>query len=144
MARKKRDYKAEYAARKRNATRAGYKSVREYSRVRKEFNLPRGTAPVPRRIAERIQPNVSAPKVSRAQRLRNEARAWSRKHSHRHTSRYRPSMTDEEVEKYHHTFVEWIEGSRKEVGREKRRRIRDYLVPDHMDYDEWASKYQPV
>lgn len=138
MPRKQRDYKAEYAARKRRATSAGYKSVKEYSKARKTLGTPRNASPVPKRIAR-----TESESLSRSFK-RSEAREWSRKHSHRASSRYRESMTDAEVDRYHHTFVEWIEGSRREVGKEKRSRIRQWLVPDWMTDQEWKSTYQPV
>lgn len=147
MARRKRDYKAEYAASKRRATNAGYKSEREYRRVRKQLNLPPRTSPVPKRIIRNVRPEAinSGRTSSELSRLRREAKQWSDTHSLRKTSKYRDSMSDEEVRRYHRAFVQPVnEGSRRERARERRRRIQEWLVPDFMDYDEWASKYQPV
>lgn len=122
MARKTRDYKAEYAAAKRRATRAGYKSEREYKRVRKELALPPRTMPVPKRILE-ANPITA---------LRRQSQAWSDAHSKRKNSRYRPSMPDAQVVKYHAAFVEADISDAAKVARIKR-----YLVPDLMTEDEY-------
>ena len=120
MARKPRDYKAEYATAKRHATRAGYKSEREYKRVRKELNLPPRTSPVPKRVLE----------LNPITRLRRESQKWSDEHSHRYNSRYRKTMTDAEVEAYHAAFPGQydIPLDGEALDREVRRRIHHYLV----------------
>ena len=118
MARKPRDHAAEYAAAKRRATRAGYKSEREYKKVRKELNLPPRTMPVPKRVLE----------LNPVTRLRRESQKWSDEHSHRYNSRYRKTLTDAEVEAYHAAFVEPLALAGEQLDREKRKRIHHYLV----------------
>lgn len=131
MARKKRDYKTEYAAAKRRAQAAGYKSQREYKAVRKSLSLPPRTSPVPKRVIEsqRVGVTSAANDYSRRMsRLRREARSWSDKHSHIARSRYTPSMSDEQVSDYHNAYVERPTGlSRRKAALEKRRRIHHYL-----------------
>ncbi len=146
MARKPRDYKAEYAAAKRRATASGYKSEREYKQVRKALKLPRTAQPAPRRILEKTAPRklaraTNAPKV--ASQRRREAREWSDKHSHRPHSRYSPKMSDRQVALYHKAFVEPLPpelyySDQREWERRKLARIKDYLVPDLLPTeDDW-------
>lgn len=146
MARKKRDYKAEYAAAKRRAQSAGYKSEREYKAVRKALGTPRNAAPAPRRIIAAAAPetlNSAAANARSMASLRREAKAWSDRHSVRSTSRYTSRMTDEQVIRYHHAYVERIDGlSRRSYQREKRARIHDFLVPDFISDKEWKSTYE--
>lgn len=140
MPRRQRDHKAEYARRKARARAAGYTSVKAYSRARKELGTPRNASPIPRRVYDREQTGTD-----NIVRLRREAAAWSDKHSATASSRYRPDMTDDQVANYHAAFVERItEGSRRGRARERRRRIRDYLVPDWISESEWDQKYGPV
>lgn len=148
MARKKRDYKAEYAAAKRRATAAGYKSTREYTAVRKGLKLPPRTSPISKPIAEKITPGITATSVSAntaLSRMRREAKKWSDVHSHSHRSRYSPSMSDDQLRKYHYAYVEKVpKNSRRKMANEKRERIRQYLVPDYLNQSEWESKYSPA
>lgn len=134
MARKARDHKAEYAAAKRRATRAGYQSQREYKRVRKELNLPPRAMPVPKRVLE----------LNPITRLRRESQQWSDEHSHRYNSRYRKTLTDDQVERYHAAFVEDIPLEGERLDREKRRRIHRYLVPDLVKPIEWDTNPSTV
>ena|SRR6266540_3888185 len=130
MARKARDYKAEYRAAKLRATRAGYKSEREYKRVRRELALPPRTMPVPKRILE------TNPIVAR----RRESQRWSDAHSHKDTSRYSPSLTDRQAELYHAAYV--APYGKRMSDAKRLDLIHDYLVPDWMSQDEWdASPY---
>lgn len=149
MARKKRDYKAEYAAAKRRATAAGYKSQREYKAARKALSVPRGASPVPKRIAENvIDGGVSSAtnRSSRMRQLRKESRIWSDRHSRVPRSRYSPRMSDDVVERYHRAFVDDIpEVSRRKRPKERKRRIRDYLLDtDQITEDEWKQAYGPI
>lgn len=149
MARKPRDYKAEYARTKARIKAAGFKSEREYKRVRKELGLPRTAAPAPRRILaasapEKLQaaskPSATSKEISR---LRRECAAWSKKHSRKKRSEYRPSLTDDQVRRYHHAYVEELPKlSRRQRNREKRARLYDYLVPDWMTDEEWKQFYE--
>jgi len=129
MARKQRDYKAEYRAAKLRATRAGYKSEREYKRVRRELALPRRAMPVPKRI---LQAN---PVVAR----RRESQRWSDEHSRRRNSRYSPSMSDADAERYWLAFVE--PGI---VDSEKHRRLKAFLVPLRVAPDDWDTNPSTV
>lgn len=124
MARKQRDYKAEYAAAKQRAARAGYKSEREYKQVRRELNLPRRASPVPKRIL------ATNPILAR----RRESQRWSDRHSHKDRSRYSRTFTDAEVERYWRAYVE--EDIRDP---EKSARIKAWLVPKWMTDDEYLT-----
>jgi len=138
VARKQRDYKAEYAAAKARATRAGYKSEREYKRVRKELKLPPRTSPVPKRIVENVKPGITAD----MSQMRRECQRWSDGHSRVDNSKYRPTMTNDQVRRYHKAFVEKPKGkTRKERSRNKYDAIHDYIVPDLMDEQEWERGY---
>lgn len=140
MARRKRDYKAEYATRKAKAQKAGYKSVREYSRVRKDLALPRRSSPIPKRI---LSTEGNNPRIAR---LRSESKRWSDKHSQRAHSRYRPELTDAQVERYWLAFVD--EPTNRTIAErefEKRIRIKKYLVPDFLPGEaEWLANPSTV
>lgn len=141
MARKKRDYKAEYQARKRKATQLGYKSEREYKRARKTLSTPRNQAPPAKEEATKLAPTLGI-SISR---IRRESKRWSNKHSHVPNSKYRDSLTDDQARRYWRAFVEDIPGVGRSKSRqkEKRNRIHDYLVPDLIDEKEWTGKYVP-
>lgn len=109
MARKPRDHKAEYAARKRKAQALGYSSVRKYRKTRKELELsPR--EPTPSRDIARI---------------RRESKEWSDKHSLRRISKYKPEMPDDGVIGYHRAFV--LHPYDDDTPR-KRRRMKEYYT----------------
>lgn len=144
MARKARDYKAEYARSKARAKAAGYQSEREYKAVRKSLKLPRNAAPVPRRILETEKPlAVSRAKVEarHMQRLRRESKRWSDTRSRVPSTKYNPRLTDDQVERYHRAFVEKIDTRTKRGKAEKLRRLRDFMVPDFLGEAEWEGKY---
>lgn len=123
MARRKpRDYKAEYAATVARARAAGYKSEREYKKVRRELNLPPRTMPVPKRVLE----------LNPLTRIRRENQAWSDAHSLRSNSKYHREFTDDQAERYHRAFVEDIPDTP-----EKLKRIHDFEVPFLMSELEW-------
>lgn len=147
MARKRRDYKAEYRASKERATRAGYSGVSEYRAVRKALRLPPRTSPIPKRILESESPgfSVSATSISaHIAHLRREDKKWSDAHSRVPNSRYSPNFTPDQVERYYAAYVDDdIPGrNRKERAREKLRRLHDFLVPDFITEDEWKQKYR--
>jgi len=127
---RKRDHKAEYAAAKRRAKAAGYKSQREYKTVRKTLSLPPRAMPVPKPIYETSYPWKRA-----------ESKRWSKEHSRRYTSKYRDSLTDEQVEMYWRAYVEEFDESGKVGATAKRKRIHDYLVPDIISEREWRGDY---
>jgi hypothetical protein len=112
MARKPRDYKAEYAAAKRRATAQGFKSEREAKRARKDFKLA----------------------------------AWSAKNSHTPRSQYNPNWLPSAKRQYERTFVanDYAGMSKKARAKEKRRRLKEWLVPRFMTETEWAQKYPPL
>jgi hypothetical protein len=146
MAKKPRDYKAEYRRTKERIRAKGYESEREYKRIRKELSLPK-RAPAPDKSElQRERPSLFAQRErSILPRLRRESKAWSNAHSHTGSSRYSDSMSDDEVRRYHRAFVERIEtGSRRGKAREKRRRIREWIVPAFLDQQEWEQNYGPV
>lgn len=138
MARKQRDHRAEYQARKRKATQLGYKSEREYKTARKQTAVGRrGVVPPKTQLAPGLLVSMA--------RLRRESKAWSKKHSRVANSEYKDSLTDDQVRRYHRAFVEDIPGLGKSKSKqnEKRKRIHDYLVPDLLDDKEWTGKYVP-
>lgn len=144
MARRQRDHKAEYAARKAKARSLGYSSERDYKRARKELGISRRT-PTPPKVQAIATLSAGRSTNANMRRLRRESREWSKAHSHMANSKYRPDMTDEQVIRYHKAFVEPLPLglSRRGKAKEKRQRIHDYLVPDIMDEAEWTGKYVP-
>lgn len=113
MARKPRDYKAEYAAAKRRATAAGFESERDY---KENF-------------------------------IRAQCAAWSDLHSHTPRSEYDEEWELERVRRYYRTFVDqrgYRAMSKKARAKEKRRRLKEWLVPDFMTETEWQQNYPPL
>lgn len=149
MARKQRDYKAEYAAAKKRATAAGYKSQREYKTARKALRTPRNVSPVPRTVAERslrAEGGLTQARAEQARirRLRLESRDWSRKHSKVNTSSYSPSMSDDRVEAYHVAYVAEPPGDDRDAREEARLEwLHDYLVPNFYTEEQWQELYPP-
>lgn len=144
MARKPRDYKKEYAQAKQKATAAGYKSQREYKRVRRELTLPTKASPIPKRILQNTSPEViSNIDRSNITRLRNESRKWSKAHSKSTRSKFRAGMTDAEIIAYHTSFVERASEdlSRRKRAARRRKHLHKWLVPQFMGQDEWDEKY---
>lgn len=138
MAKRVRDYKAEYATAKRRAKQAGYKSQREYKRARKALQLPRNVSPVPRRVIERIDPGVLIPEGTKAIRTGNAR--WSNKHSRVPNSKWNPKWDDTRARAYHLAFV--LESKH---GPEKLSRLYDYLVALYamVTESEWEQNYLP-
>jgi len=123
---RQRDHKAEYQRQKQRATKSGYKSVRQYKRVKselvKEGKLPsRNVSLIPERIY-RSGTNIK----------RRQASNWSKKHSHVRNSRYQKNFTNSQVEAYWQAFVRPPGEGETRLDRkfrsEKRRRVYDYLV----------------
>ena len=145
---RKRDHKAEYAARKAAAKRRGYESVRETRRARKVLSLPRRRHTPPKRVLERYDSSlidVIEPSQS-VGRLRREARKWSDAHSRVDRSKYRDDMTNKELRAYHKAFVEPPKGvSRRKKARAKRQRIKEYIMSTYdMTEEEWQAAYELV
>lgn len=126
-ARRRRDYAAEYAARKRRAKAAGYRSEREYKQVRKALKTPRNASPISKPIAQ-VTGRSQLEDAADIRRMRRESAAWSRKHSKRDTSQYVKSMSDENVRRYWAATA----GAGKYTGPGAQRKIvelwKDYLV----------------
>lgn len=118
MARKPRDHKAEYQRRKQLAQQRGFKSVRQYKRVRKELTLPRTSS-------------VSM------KAIRREGVEWSASHSRKASSRYRMDFTDAEAVDYYQAYV--LEKGDKNA---KLKRLHKYLVGNGLvTEDEWVESY---
>lgn len=130
MAKRIRDHKAEYRARKARATELGYKSVREARRSRKETTT------------SRIQRTIPASEY----RLRKEAKEWSDKHSRVKNSRYRADTTLDQLNRYLDAFVrpDGFNYSDRVMDFRKRQRIRRYYVPFLMDESEWDGNPSTV
>lgn len=137
MAKRKRDYKAEYARRKRTAQKAGYASEREYKRARKAVNTPRNASPISKPILIRQSP--SAPLTIKQIRAANAK--WSRQHSKRGTSHWNASASDSQARRYYDAFI----GHENVIGpganKAFNKSLRDYLVPEIMDSDEFENTY---
>lgn len=147
MARRKRDYKAEYARRKARSHTLGYRSPREEYKARKALNLPRDFPSMERKWL----PDHAVEKLdgTRLRRLRKESQDWSNVHSHVNASRYSPRWGEERVEAYHHAFVQRVLfGSRRGKAKEKKLRIFEYIKryinPDAEWSSEWTSELQSV
>jgi hypothetical protein len=142
MATRKRNYKKEYAARKRKAQQSGYQSVTEYRRARKTLRLPRNRPTPSKRVYQRfqtIQPTITSKSL---QTLRRESRLWSDEHARVYHSTYRDDLTPEQVRKYHTAFVlDDYDGLKARTSDfKKRQRIKAYLVPDYLKDDtEWQA-----
>ena len=143
MARKPRDYKAEYARSKARAKSLGYRSQREYKRTRANVRAANPEFTSRTKLPPKSEVSALFGEVfSSVSRLRREAEEWSNKHSHSPRSAYKPSMTDAQVRKYHRAFVEKPDtGSRRRNKKQKMKWLRDYLVPDLVDDDEWTQNY---
>jgi hypothetical protein len=127
---RKRNYKKEYAASKRKAKSAGYKSVRQYSKVRKSLAIPRNASPVPRRVLDRQRPRFIETLDAGIPNLDGMIAAsqfWSDHHSHEDTSRFNPDWSAVRILDYHHAYVQMPEGSRRKRGRNKQLRISQYV-----------------
>lgn len=146
MVKRKRDHKAEYAARKAKAQARGYTSVRETRRARKVLNLPRRRHTPPKRVVERYNPSLMDSFEARESKLRREARKWSDAHSRVDRSKYRDDMTNKELRAYHKAFVERPTGlSRRKAARAKRARIKSYIMDTYgMSEVEWAAAYELI
>lgn len=143
MPRKERDYHAEYVAAKQRATARGYKSEREYKKVRKELGLPRNVSLVPKRVLD-MNTDQTTLQTAHSWRMRREAKEWSDRHSLRESSRYKPNMTDAQVERYHNAYVRditQVSPDKIERARRKLQALHDYLVPDYLSEQEWEGKY---
>lgn len=149
---RKRDHKAEYAARKKRAKKAGYSGVSEYRRARKVLALPRRKRLPPKQIIRRYDTVTNrqtmdvielSPGMSR---MRREAAKWSALHSRYPRSEFDPGMSNKQVRAYHHAYVERPSGlSRRRTAREKRRRIGAYIA-DWYDLSEaeWSQRYELI
>ncbi len=133
---RKRNYKAEYATRKNRAKAAGYSGVREYTRTRKQLGLKPNAriSPIPKAVL----------KDSNAKDwgMRSRAKIWSDAHSRTEHSRYKETLTNAQVERYYHAFVEDLPPGINEQKQDfiKRQRIKKYLVPDFLKDDkEWSA-----
>lgn len=142
---RKRDYKAEYARRKRLATQSGYKSVREYRKVRKELKIPRNASPVPRQVLS-INTDKTVLQSAHMRGLRAACKRWSDAHSRRRNSRYRDTFTDSQVERYYAAFVEKIDyGTQRKTDFVKRMRIKKFLMPEILATEaEWKANPSTV
>lgn len=128
MAKRKRDYKAEYRRRKELARSAGFGSVRQYRQERKRLSLPRQG------------------KLSPTHAIRQENQAWSDEHSRVPNSRWNPNFDDERARRYYRAFVEDHAddpSGKTESGREwKLAGLFDYVMfYDLITEIEWRQNY---
>jgi hypothetical protein len=122
MAKRKRDYKAEYARSKARSQSRGYTGPRQEKRARKAVGLTRGFPSL--RFDE--LPDFAIEQVSgrRIARMREEARYWSDNHSHVKASRYSGNMSNDQVEQYHAAYVQQPDTYRDSNGKPLSRRMR--------------------
>lgn len=107
MARRRRNYQAEEARRNAEARRMGFTSRAQMRTALKQGWTPergKGGRIVSPPKGERFRPVAQGIKGIR--RIREENARWSRVHSHKPTSKYRPSMTDEQARAYHAAYVD--------------------------------------
>src|SRR5688572_10698482 len=98
MARRNRDYAKEYAAAKKRANAAGYKSQREYKQARKRLGVKGArVSPVPKRVASSI--------ISAGADRDTRARQWSNRHSKVTESRWSDTFNETQREAYFNTYV---------------------------------------
>jgi len=149
MARKKRDYKAEYARRRTRSKALGYSSPREEYRARKSVGLTR----VFPSLRRNELPDFAIERLtSRTPTPRTEAKAWSDRHSHIDATKFTRGMPPEQFKMYYEAFIQDYKSlgpSRRKRAKEKRRRIGRYMKKYHPDAIEggeetWKSKRETV
>lgn len=129
---RKRDYKAEYRARKLKAAKSGYKSVRQYKAARKAGSVPRGAEPVrPRQMARTVGGDFK----------RQTVRNWSRKHSHVKSTHYLPSWTDKQVDDFFNAYIAQPSEDNETVKKDIWRYHRDYYGDDKEWSEDWKSHF---
>jgi hypothetical protein len=152
MARKPRNYKAEYARKKARSQAKGYRNPGEEYRARKALGI---TAPGFRRVStpgrkalpSRVIETLTGTKLSA---LRKESQEWSDKHSHVKASRYRSSFSAKRVEDYHKAYVQRPDPnlSRRKRAIAKRIAIYNYLTaygfPVEGGPEDWKSDETPA
>jgi len=151
MARKRRDYRAEYARRKAAAKAKGYSGPREEYRARKALGFTKAFRRSPT-LPKAELPDFAIARLStdsEMSRLRREAKEWSAGHSWVKASRYRGNMSNAQVRAYHHAYVERVTvGSRRGRAKEKRLRIYEYLTtygyPVEGGPENWKSDLAPA
>lgn len=126
--RRRRNYKAEYAARKQRARAAGYESIREYTAARKRLGTPRRASPVPKRVSEAI--------IAAGNTRDQAAKAWSNRHSKVKESAWSDSFNESQREAYFNTYVK---PSRNRAKWKKSQ--HDYLVPAFYTEEEYNERY---
>lgn len=126
---RRRDYQAEYHARKTRSLSAGYSGVREYGRAR--AGLPRNVSPLPK-----------AAKLYAESEPRRQAYGWSKRHSHTLRSRYRPEMSNEQVAAYLDAYdPSWQRGRKSRLKRLQK--LKAYLRKySDVDGTEWLEMYE--
>ena len=149
MARRKRNYKAEYARRKTRAVAKGYKTPHHEYRARKALGLSRIFPSL--RLDE--LPDFAFEKATGADitRRRQEAQDWSDAHSHVKASRYRRNMSQKQLDDYWRAYVEPYEQlgpSRRKRAKERRLRIFEYMTkygyPIEGRQEDWKSDRAPA
>lgn len=99
MARKPRDYKAEYARRQARARQLGYSTVHQERKVRYALGIKRGK-PTPKKskLSPTRQRKIAA--YSAGKSKRELAKAWSDKFSKHVMSKYNPKFDAATVDRY--------------------------------------------
>ena len=152
MARKPRNYKAEYARRKARSQAKGYRNPGEEYRARKALALTtsgfrRASTPHRRSLPSYA---IDALTGARMSRIRSESKKWSDDHSHVRASRYRANWGSKRVEAYYNAYVRRPDPSlsRRKRAIAKRLAIYDYLsaygFPLEGGPENWKSDLAPA
>jgi len=130
MARKPRDHKAEYARRVERAKAAGYRSLRESKRVRKELRIPRNKPIIPK--------DKLLGKSPKEYREWKDLRQWSLKHSRKSRSKYKPGRDKAYEDSYFNAYVNRKDKTHAEILADLKAYLYEY---EGMTDEEWESQY---
>ncbi|SRR6266571_8838224 len=130
MARKQRDHAAEYARRKAKAQAAGYRSLYEARKTRKELRLKPTQKLIPK---EQLRG-----KTPREYRENKDARLWSLKHSRQSRSKFKPGQGSAYEKEYVEAFVNRRGKTHDQIMADLKRYLMDY---EGLTEDEWEENY---
>lgn len=129
-ARRQRDHAAEYARRKARAQAAGYRSVYEAKKVRKELRLKRTQPLIPK---EKL-----LGKSPKEYRENKDVRQWSLKHSRKKRSKYKPGKPLDYQEAYFEAYVNRKGKTHDQVMQDLHEYLTEY---EDLTDEEWEANY---